>query len=44
MTWKKLSEVFVSIIIDIVIDTTVLAVNLEIFSDYLLLGKFIFLI
>lgn len=44
MTWKKLSEVFISIIIDIVIDTTVLAVNLKIFSDYLLLGKLIFLI
>lgn len=33
MTWKKLLEVLVSIITDIVIDTTVLAVNLEIFSD-----------
>lgn len=44
MTWKKLSsEVLVSIIIDIVIDTTVLAVNLKIFSNYLLLGKRIFL-
>jgi len=43
MTWQKLSEMLASIIIDVVIDTTVLTMNLKIFSDYLLFGKLIFL-
>lgn len=41
MTWEKLSEVLASIILDIVIDTTVLAMNFQSFSGYLLWGKLI---
>lgn len=41
MTWKKLSEVLANIILDIVIDTAVIAMNFRSFSGYLLLGKLI---